>query len=200
MSAELGWKAVLPDQERLLWHARPSATIRMADFATARLPFGIVFTVFALFWMSMTAQMGRMGPAGGGLDLFPLFGVPFVLVGLYMAIGIPLWDAYERKNAWYALTDEAAYIATELFGRRSLKRYPISEMNALELEDGQQGTVWFNKHVEVHLRSRTYRRRASARQTYSTTTKVGFKYIDQPRIVYQLLIKQINRPDRAMAS
>ncbi|NMA97126.1 MAG: hypothetical protein GX970_03285 [Phyllobacteriaceae bacterium] len=40
-----------------------------------------------------------MGPtSGGALDLFPLFGLPFMFVGLHMAFGIPFWDAYERRH------------------------------------------------------------------------------------------------------
>lgn len=201
MNVEPGWHAVLPDKERLLWHGRPHGGIRLSDFFTPRLPFELVFTAFAVFWMAATSQMSQMGPANGGaLDLFPLFGLPFILVGLYMAFGIPLWDAYERTHAWYALTDGAAYIATELFGRRSLKRYPISEMNALELEDGQQGTVWFNRDVQVYRKTSSYRTTNSRRQTYTTTTRTGFKCIDAPRIVYQLIVKQLNKPDQPTPS
>jgi hypothetical protein len=51
--------------------------------------------------------MAQMGPtSGGALDLFPLFGLPLMFVGLHMAFGIPFWDAYERHSS-YALTDEA---------------------------------------------------------------------------------------------
>jgi len=197
MSAERGWQSILPEAERLLWQGRPDGSIRLADFFTPRLPFALFFTAFAVFWMAVISQMGS--GTGGALDLFPLFGLPFICVGLYIAFGIPLWDAYERRHAWYALTDEAAYIATELFGRRSLKRYPISEMNALELEDGQQGAVWFNRDVHVYRKTSSYRTTNSRRQAYSTTTRTGFKCIDAPRTVYQLMVRQLNKPDQAIS-
>lgn len=198
MSVELGWQSVLPDQERLLWQGRPNGDIRFADFFTPRLPFALVFTAFAVFWMAVTSQMTKMGSTtGGALDLFPLFGLPFVVVGLYMAFGMPLWDAYERKHSWYALTNDAAYIATELFGRRNLKRYPIREMNALELEDGQQGTVWFNRDVQVYRKTSSHRTSNSVRQTYTTTTRSGFKRIAAPRVVYQMILRQLNDSDEA---
>lgn len=198
MSVEPGWQAVLPDRERLLWHGRPNGGVRLTDFLTARLPFGLVFTAFAVFWMAATSQMAQMGASSGGaFDHFPLFGLPFICVGLYMAFGIPIWDAYERRHASYALTDEAAYIATELFGRRSLKRYPISDMNALELEDGPQGTVWFSREVQVYRRTSSHRTTNSIRGTYTTTSKIGFKCIDAPRTVYQMIVTSAKRSDHA---
>jgi len=138
--------------------------------------------------------------SGGALDLFPLFGLPFIFVGLYMAFGIPLWDAYERRHSSYALTDDAAYVATELFGRRTLKRYPIRKMNALELEDGQRGTVWFNRDVQVYRRTNSYRTTNSTRGTYTTTIKIGFKCINAPRTVYQLILGQQNMPKQSPVS
>ena len=198
MSDDGGWSAVLPEQERLRWHGHPSGGVRLADFFTARLPFALVFTAFAVFWVAATSQIAQMGASSGGaFDLFPLFGLPFVCVGLYMAFGIPLWDSFERRHTSYALTDEAAYIATELFGRRSLKRYPISDMNALELEDGQTGTVWFNRDVQVYRRTSSHRTTNSSRQTYTTTTRTGFKCIDSPRAVYQMIVSGTKRYDQS---
>jgi hypothetical protein len=201
MSADQGWRAVLPHGERLLWHCRPNGGVQISDFFTPRLPFALVFTAFAIFWMAATSQMAQMGPASGGaLDLFPLFGLSFMFVGLYMAFGIPFWDAYERRHSSYALTDEAAYIAMDLFGRRSLKRFPISDMNALEVEDGPQGTVWFNRDVRVYRKTSSYRTTNSVRQTHTTTTRTGFKCIDAPRTVYQMILGQMHskRVDEAV--
>jgi hypothetical protein len=201
MSVEPGWQSVLPEKERLLWHGRPNGSVQMADFFSPRLPFALVFTAFAVFWIAATSQMAQMdASSGGALDLFPLFGLPFVFVGLYMAVGMPIWDAYERKHAWYALTDEAAYIAMDLFGRRSLKRFPISEMNALELEDGPQGTVWFNRDVQVYRKTSSHRTTNSVRQTYTTTTRTGFKCIEAPRTVYQMIARQLKGSDHATST
>src|SRR5690606_36789829 len=106
MHVDPGWQSVLPHKERLLWHGRHNVSVQMADLFTPRMPFALVFTAFAAFWIAATSQMAQMdASSGGALDLFPLFGLPVVFVGLYMAVGMPIWDAYERKNAWSALTD-----------------------------------------------------------------------------------------------
>src|SRR5690606_15469281 len=106
-----------------------------------------------------------------------------------MAIGVPIWDAYERAHSWYALSDRAAYIATERFGRRKLVRYPVSDMNALELEDGEVGTVWFRKETRLHT-SQNYRADGVSRpRTHVSTTQVGFKRITAPRSVYSMILR-----------
>jgi hypothetical protein len=55
MSADQGWQAVLPHGERLLWHGRPNGGVQISDFFTPRLPFALVFTAFAVFWMAATS-------------------------------------------------------------------------------------------------------------------------------------------------
>ena len=197
MRPDGGWNGVLGDSERLLWHDRPDGGIAIGDFLTARLPFGVVFTLFALFWIAATSWIGRDVSA---LDVFPLFGLPFVLIGLHLVIGVPIWDAYERSRSWYALTDQAAYVATEILGRRKLRRYPISSMNALELEDSVPGTVWFNQDVQVYRKRRRRPGDASMRRTYTSTTKTGFKRIGAARAVYGLIVRELNTLEQTASS
>lgn len=189
---QAGWTDILLPGERLLWQARPAADIRLADFISVRLPFGLVFAAFAVFWITAAFAMTRQS---GGFDVFPLFGVPFFVVGLYMAIGVPIWDAYERAHSWYALSDHAAYIATELFGRRKLVRYSVSDMNALELEDGEIGTVWFRKETRVHTTQRYRSNGMSTPRTHVSTTQIGFKRIPAPRSVYAKILRLVNARD-----
>lgn len=184
-----GWNDVIPRGERLLWQDRPASDIRHTDFLNGRLLFGLAFTAFAVFWITAAAAMTR---ASGAFDFFPLFGVPFVLVGLHLMIGAPLWDAYERSRSWYALSDRAAYIATELIGQRKLVRYALSEMNSIELEDGERGTVWFRRDISVQSSYRGSRTGGSTRSTYFATTRIGFKRIISPRSVHSLILRSLN--------
>ncbi|ODT82523.1 MAG: hypothetical protein ABS76_07860 [Pelagibacterium sp. SCN 64-44] len=202
MSQTVGWGDVLPQRERLLWHDHPASGVVIADFLTYRLLFGLVFTAFALFW---TFAASWMGQSAGEADvfpfnLFPFFGVPFVLAGLYMMIGVPLWDAYERSRSSYALTNHAAYIATELFGRRKLTRYPVSDMNALELEDGALGTVWFKRDIQVHTTTRHTRNGSPRRQTYMSANRIGFKRISAARSVYGMIVRLMNERDETVST
>lgn len=197
MSLDGGWQQILPAGERLLWTDRPQAGLSVRDFLTGRLPFGLVFTLFAVFW---TAAVSWVGQDFGAFNIMPLFGIPFILVGLHLIVGAPIWDAYERARSWYALTDEAAYIAADLLGKRTLKRFPIRDMNGIELEDGVSGTVWFQRDVQVHRASRRSQSGIRTRRTYMTTTKTGFKNITSPRKVYALIIQQSNNLARPAIS
>ncbi|ODT68251.1 MAG: hypothetical protein ABS75_21090 [Pelagibacterium sp. SCN 63-23] len=169
----------------------------MSDFLTARLAFGFLFSAFALVWIVAASAIGN-GVEGG--DLFPLFGIPFVLIGLHLMIGVPIWDAYERSHSWYALSEEAAYIATELFGKRKLTRYAIADMNALELEDALSGTVWFRRDFQVHTTTRRSRNGSPYRQTHASTARIGFKRIDSARTVYGMILRLIRNLERNSVS
>lgn len=192
MTADGGWQDILPPGERLLWHDRPRGSLTIADFLTGQLLFGGVFTAFAAFWISAVSWIGR---DLGGFNFMPYFGIPFILVGLHVMIGQPIWEAYERTRSWYALTDQAGYIATELLGKRKLRRYPIVGMNGLELEDGAIGTVWFQRNVEIHRTTRRNRNGSAMRRSYPVTSKTGFTRIASPRMVYRLIVRQLSKND-----
>ncbi len=84
--------------DRVLWKGRPEKGVTMRPDELVTIPFGIFFTLFALFWISMAMQAGGM---------FALFGVPFVLVGLYMVVGRFIINEHMKKNTAYVITDKA---------------------------------------------------------------------------------------------
>ncbi len=70
--------------------------------------FGIPFTAFSVFWMVMAS--GGVGRAPGGVfGFFPLFGIPFLLVGLAMLLS-PLWMLRKARRTVYVVTDQRAII------------------------------------------------------------------------------------------
>src|SRR5688572_1960017 len=80
--------AELRDGERLVWVGQPHPG-RASRAGIPMVLFGIPWTAFALFWMAGASGMlfggfGNGGPPGFGgfLACFPLFGIPFVLIGI----------------------------------------------------------------------------------------------------------------------
>src|SRR2546427_298319 len=77
--------------ERLVWCGQPRAWA----FARSAIPiflFGLVFLGFSIFWECM-ALMGTSsisksngGPPAVFATFFPLFGIPFIIVGLCMVL------------------------------------------------------------------------------------------------------------------
>ena len=124
--------------ERLVWTGRPSARRRLAPGDWIVIPFSIVWAGFAVFWEAMAVAAGA--PLG-----FVLFGIPFVVVGLYMLVGRFLFRTWVRQRTFFALTDRRALaLRVRRSGKSSvsvfLDRVPSIEKDVRS--DGS-GTVTF---------------------------------------------------------
>ncbi|MCR8726606.1 aspartate carbamoyltransferase catalytic subunit [Frigidibacter sp. ROC022] len=186
-----GWDDILDPGERILWQGRPRGGVIWTDLLSVQSVFGLFFAGFAVFWVlgaaSITGGFHRMsGP--DVFRFFPLFGLPFVAVGLYMVVGRLFWDAYLRGRTWYTLSDRTAYIATDTLRGRKLERYPIEPDTRLILNDGEIGNLWFAERV-VH-RAGGYTGTGSSRRyrgPRTTVHPVGFRRIESPRRVFALM-------------
>lgn len=97
--------------ERVRWAAQPIPR-RMMRKALPILFFAIPWTAFALFWMAMAFTMVGTPKDGKIIGIvFPLFGLPFVLIGFAM-LSAPWWAARTAKRTVYVLTDNRALIIT----------------------------------------------------------------------------------------
>ena len=133
--------------ERLIWAERPAP----GRLALAGLPvtlFGAVFGGFALFWIVAAASMT---PAESGVfAFFPLFGVPFLLVGLGMFLA-PLWIWIGGKKTVYAISSDRLVI---IKGDRvrSFEPDEIGELERREGADGSGDVVFRRELVRSHSR------------------------------------------------
>ena len=190
MSAPEGWNAMLEPGEKILWQGAPVPGLGVRDVINGRFFFGLFFTGFAIIW---TVSASTIGGRTGGFAAFALIGLFFILVGLFMAIGAPFVTAYRRRRTRYALTDRAALIAASVLGRSRFSRTPLGEMNALELDDDQPGTVTFKREIvisEYSTRGRTGMQRRRRSRSEKTT---AFERIADARPVYRQLSELIAR-------
>ncbi len=96
-------KMLLPG-ERLLWYGR--ALKPKAGHGCAQFGFGIAFTGFALFWTSLAWLFTRAGSQQDSMAYwFPFFGIPFILVGLWLLVSPLLGRAAAGKTAFAVTTD-----------------------------------------------------------------------------------------------
>jgi hypothetical protein len=124
--------------ERLLWHGSPDAGRLLQAQDLYLIPFSLMWGGFAIFWEVMAITSTR------DLAFFPLFGVPFVAIGLYMICGRFAHRRWLRAHTAYGLTERRAFAITPalLGGPRVrsvwLASYPATERHTRR---GGRGTI-----------------------------------------------------------
>src|SRR6266436_215662 len=101
----------LSSGEKLLWSGQPRAGIRLRGSDAFAIPFSILWCGFAIFWEPMVVRKGA--PV-----FMMLWGIPFVLAGLYIVFGRFIVDAMSRAKTFYGVTNERVIIISGLFSRQ----------------------------------------------------------------------------------
>lgn len=123
--------------ERLLWSGRPRQGIFLQPSDAVTIPFSLMWGGFAIFWeYSVWTSKAPF--------FFRLWGVPFVLVGLYFMVGRFFVDAQARSRTWYGLTNQRVIIVSGLTSRevKSLQLRTLSDVTLSERSDAT-GTITF---------------------------------------------------------
>jgi len=123
--------------ERLIWSGQPHQGLLLRPADALMIPFSLLWGGFAVFWETTVLWAGAP-------TFFALWGIPFVLAGLYFIFGRFLVDIYQRKRIYYALTNERAIIISGMFTRniKSLDLGKLPEINVSTTRDGK-GTITF---------------------------------------------------------
>lgn len=137
-------KRELQPGERILWQSRQNPRF-FGSGSIATWLFAIPWTAFALFWMGMAWFLTRMGgePVEPIAYLFPLFGLPFVLIGLGMFVK-PVLNYFGSKYTVFAVTNQRVI---RLFKRKGVLTQSVSpkrigKVKVLDEDDGS-GTIQF---------------------------------------------------------
>ena len=133
----------IPSDETVRWAGEPPTGLLWRTSDVALVPFSLMWGGFALFWESMVISSGA--PL-----VMMLFGVPFVVIGIYLIAGRFVWDANVRARTRYAVTDRAAYVAISGF-QGSVRRYAGAALAEVRVErrgDGS-GTLRFGPDATV---------------------------------------------------
>ena len=120
--------------ERLLWTGRPRQGLRLRAADAMMIPFSLMWGGFAVFW-----EVGVLKQ--GGPTFFALWGIPFLVVAVYITVGRFFFDRYQRSRTYYGLTDQRAIIRTSK-GVKSLSLRGLADLSLKEKED-RSGTISF---------------------------------------------------------
>jgi Bacterial PH domain len=129
--------------EKLVWTGKPKEGVRLRAADTVLIPFSLLWGGFAIFWESTVIT--TRAPL-----LFKLFGIPFVLVGLYMIFGRFIVDAVRRKKTVYGITGDRVIIKSGILTPtiKSLNIRTISDISFIQKNDGS-GTIILGPTVPV---------------------------------------------------
>jgi hypothetical protein len=135
-AVEAQLRPYLRSGERLVWTGAPRKGVIFSGADILLIPFSLLWGGFAIVW-EYIALSARHAP-----KLFPLFGVPFVLVGLFLIFGRFIVDAWVRARTIYGLTDTRALVLRRLAGERLAAAGLDDEVRIKTQADGR-GTLEF---------------------------------------------------------
>ena len=127
----------LTSNERLLWSGQPKQGLTLRTSDLFLIPFSLLWGGFAVFW--------EFGVIKSNAPFFMrLFGIPFVLIGLYITVGRFFLDEKQRSTTYYGVTNQRVIIVSNWFGRKvkSLNLKTLSDVSLTEKAD-RQGTITF---------------------------------------------------------
>jgi len=139
-------RSYLRSGEHIRWIGRPVQGFRTSGRDVFLIPFSLLWGGFALFWEFSVAST----PAPG---FFKLWGVPFVLVGLYLIIGRFIVDAWVRSRMTYAVTDERAIVLRTVSSEKLLTA-SLDQQVRLQREQSGRGTIEFGPETPTLLGGR----------------------------------------------
>lgn len=134
---------LLREGERLLWAGQPDPGVRFTGADAFLIPFSILWGGFAIFWEFMAVTTAKQ-------PFFVLWGIPFVLVGLYFIFGRFIYKKRRKLRTVYGLTDRRAIVCT---GDRSVSDSPVNGMPTKvdRSKDGSHVSVTFGSQGMVGL-------------------------------------------------
>ncbi len=132
---EFDWlnSELLPD-EMVLWRGKPNAKISFTSQDVFLIPFSILWCGFALFWEFSVITSDAPG-------MFPLFGLPFVCLGIYLVFGRFIHQKHILKNTRYVLTNTRAIFYNK--GKIACCDYKNESTISLKLNKDGSGTITF---------------------------------------------------------
>ena len=132
--------------EVVKWSSRPNPMSHLAATMAIFL-FAIPWTAFSIFWIAGAAGF-KIPDFKEGFDFFPLFGLPFLFIGIGM-LSAPLFSYLRASKIIYVITNQRAF---EMYCGRSKKVInfapdDIGTVERTEKPDGS-GHLYFSSEIK----------------------------------------------------
>lgn len=138
------FKDELLKDEEILWTGQPETSVFFTNADIFLVPFSLLWGGFVVFWEASVLSIGGKAGQNAPPIFFSLFGIPFVLFGLYFIFGRFIYKNIRKKKTYYAVTDKRVIVLAELFNKNINAEFidRIACMNKIVRADGK-GTIGF---------------------------------------------------------
>jgi hypothetical protein len=124
--------ADLLKEEQVLWMGQPDPGILFTGADVFLVPFSLFWGGFALFWEA--SVLIRRAPM-----FFSLWGIPFVLLGLYFIFGRFLYKSVSKRRTYCAVTNQRVLVLNT-WRHRHLQAAYITAIADIALSTRSNGT------------------------------------------------------------
>jgi len=118
----------LQKDEKILWCGQPELSMLFTKRDAFLIPFSVMWGGFAIFWEASVIR-------GGAPFFFALWGIPFVVIGLYLIFGRFFYKNEKKKHTHYAVTDKRLLIIS----KDNLQEVYINTIPAINKTIGANG-------------------------------------------------------------
>lgn len=117
--------------ERMLWRGKPLPGPSFVARDALTIPFSLLWAGFAVYWNVSVWKTGA--PLA-----FKPFGLPFLIMGLYISVGRFVVEASTRRRLEYGVTDRRILIGKR--GSGSVRSIDLKHLPVLDLKERADGT------------------------------------------------------------
>jgi hypothetical protein len=174
----------LERDERVVWSAMPRPRY-FSGPAVAAFFFAIPWTAFSVFWMASAAGF-KIPQFNQGGDFFPLFGIPFFLIGIGM-LSSPIWAYRKQLKTVYLITDRRAITIDG--GRTStIRSYQPENLKDIFRREHRDGTgdvvitrnAWKDSDGDKHMQDLGFLRIENAKSVENMLKEIA-EQSEQPK-------------------
>jgi hypothetical protein len=188
--------AEMLEGEEVKWHGQPDPAIVFAKKDWLLIPFSLMWGGFALLWESMAifafcASRGMPSPAAIIPTVFPLFGFPFCLIGLYFIFGRFYVKKLNKQKTTFVVTNKRVLsVFRKSTLNTSIKSLFIERLPAISKSinaDGNGSITFGNEGITTKIYVNTGLDFLSS--FYGPDNSITFYDIKDVETVYQLVSK-----------
>ena len=139
-SLESVFQSELMNGERVYWSGQPDPSVVFNSSDIYMIPFSLMWGGFAIFWESSVLGIVKLGNRAvhGAPGFFVLWGIPFVLMGLYMIFGRFFYKVWKKKRTYYAVTDKRILLVVQTASRQVQAQF-LNQIPVINKSVGSNG-------------------------------------------------------------